>query len=319
MSDEGSLISAGLRIVNRHKRYIFWFWVLNLTLAEFGTAAFRNQMHGGLDHSLLADKLLHGFALLVFVELLTRPETGSMTGSTMPAMYFAILFFLTTLLLMPGVLEGYTSEGRLSREEFFLACGRNLWRFVRLLLFFAIIAGPIAGMLFGIKAALVKVAGKSTNEMAPFYTSLLTSLVIFLTLTGIRIWFDLAQVDVGVRDQSAVRKSVAAGFRYARRHLFRLLATYSGIALVGLLVLVAGVWIWHALVRPSSVFGTFLVSQVMLILWLWARFWQRAAAVAYYLRESSLPVPLPAVSEPVPLPEPAAPLVPPTPEGAAPA
>jgi len=57
----------------------------------------------------------------------------------------------------------------------------------------------------------------------------------------------------------------------------------------------------------------------MLILWLWARFWQRAAAVAYYLRESSLPVPLPAVSEPVPLPEPAAPLVPPTPEGAAPA
>jgi hypothetical protein len=319
MNDKGSLISAGLRIVNRHKRYIFWFWVLNLTLAEFGTAAFRNQMHGVLDHSLLGDQLLHGFHLPVFVELLTRPETGSMTGSTMPAMYFAILFFLATLLLMPGVLEGYTSEGRLPREEFFLACGRNLWRFVRLLLFFVIIAGPIAGVLFGIKTGLAKLADKSTNEMAAFYTSLLTSVVIFFILTVIRIWFDLAQTDVVVRDQNAVRKSVAAGFRYARRHLFGLLATYSAIALVSLLVLVAGVWVWHALVRPSSIWGAFFISQVMLILWLWARFWQRAVAVAYYLRESSLPVPVLAVPELIVPPEPAAPLVPPAPEGAAPA
>ncbi len=319
MSDEESLISAGLRIVNRHKRYIFWFWVLNLTLAEFGTAAFRNQMHGVLDHSLLADKLLHGFDLPVFVELLTRPETGSMTGSTMPAMYFAILFFLSMLLLMPGVLEGYTSEGRLPREEFFLACGRNLWRFVRLLLFFVIIAGPIAGVLFGIKTGLAKLADKSTNEMAAFYTSLLTSVLIFFILTAIRIWFDLAQVDVVVRDSSAVRKSVAAGFRYARRHLLRLLAAYSGIALVGLLVLLAGIWIWHALVRPSSILEAFVISQVMLILWLWARFWQRASAVAYYLRESTLPVPVLAVPELIVPPEPAPPLVPPVPEGTSPA
>jgi hypothetical protein len=318
MNDEGSLISAGLRIVNRHKRYIFWFWVLNLTLAEFGTAAFRNQIHSVLDHSFLADKLLHGVALPVFVELLTRPETGAMDGSSMPAMYFAILFFVATLLLMPGVLEGYTSEGRLSREEFFRACGRNLWRFVRLLLFFAIIAGPVAGLLFGGKTALAKVADKSTNEMAPFYTSLLTSFVIFLILTAIRIWFDLAQVDVVVRDQSAVRKSVAAGFRYARRHLLRLLATYSGIAVVGLLVLVAGAWLWQALVQPSSVLGAFFISQAMLILWLWARYWQRASAVAHYLRESSLPVPIPIVPEPVPLSGPIAPLVPPVPEGAGP-
>ena len=319
MSDEGNLISTGLRIVNRHKRYILWFWLLNLTLAEFGTAAFRNQAHAVLDHSLFADKLLHGFDLSVFVELLSRPETGSVAGSTMPAMYFAILFFVASLLLMPGVLEGYTSEGRPSREEFFRACGRNLWRFVRLLLFFAIVAGPITGVLFAIKAGLAKLADKSTNEMTPFYTSVLTSLVIFFILTAIRIWFDLAQVDVVVRDQSAVRKSVAAGFRYAGRHLFRMLAAYSGITLVGLLVLGTGVWIWHALIRPNSVVGALLVSQVMLILWLWARFWQRAAAAAYYLRESVVPVPVLAAPEPAPVPEQAAPLVPPAPEGAAPA
>jgi len=143
--------------------------------------------------------------------------------------------------------------------------------------------------------------------------------VILFIFPVIWIFFDLAQTDVVVRDQSAVRKSVAAGFRHACRHLFRLLAAYSGIALVGLLVLVAGVWVWHALVRPRSMLGAFFISEVMLIVWLWARFWQRASAVAYYLRESSLPVPVPIVPEPAPLPESAAPLVPPAPEGAAPA
>jgi hypothetical protein len=321
MNDEGSLIAAGLRIVNRHKRFIFWFWVLNLILAWFGTTAFRYQVHDVMDHSLYADKLLHGFDLSVFVELLSRPETGSVNGSTKPAINFALLFFVATLLLMPGVLEAFTSEGRLSREDFFRACGRNLWGFLRLLLFFAIIAGPIAGLLFGAQAGLAKAATKSTNEMMPFYTSLIKSLVIFLVLTAIRIWFDLAQVDIVVRDQSAVRKSVATGFRYLGRHLVELLATYVGIALVGLLILVAGIWGWHVLVSPSNVVGAFVISQLMLILWLWARFWQRASAAAYYLRETAITVPVPVLAnpEPVPTPEPITPPLPPFPEGTAPA
>jgi len=321
MNDEGSLISAGLRIVNRHKRYIFWFWLLNLTLAQFGAAAFRNHVHDVLDRSLLADRLLHGFDLTVYFEMVTRPEWGPFMGSVMPAMYFGFLFFLVTLFCLPGVLEGYAAEGKLSREEFFRTCGRNLWRFVRLLLVFAIVAGPIAGLLLGAQGALVKAAGKSTNEKLPFYTQLTTLLVTFLVLTVIRVWFDLAQVDVVLRDQRAVRKSVAAGFRCARRHLLRLLATYVGIALMGLLVLVGGVWGWHVLLPPGNILGALLIIQIMLILLLWVRFWQRASAAALYLHEMAVAPALPP-PQPVPLPEstaPAAPPLPPTPEGAAPA
>ena len=36
-----NLLSSGLEKVSLNKRYIFWFWLLNLTLAEFGTAGFR--------------------------------------------------------------------------------------------------------------------------------------------------------------------------------------------------------------------------------------------------------------------------------------
>src|SRR5215469_1774938 len=164
MNDHTNLLSAGLRIVNRNKRYAFWFWILNLTLAEFAAGSFRARLHDALDHSLLSDRLLHGFDLPVYFEMVTRPEWGSFAVSARTAMYFALVFFLASLVFMPGVFEGYTTDGRLSREDFFRACGRNLWRFIRLFLFFGIIAGPAAGILFGFHHVLVKAAEKSTNE-----------------------------------------------------------------------------------------------------------------------------------------------------------
>jgi hypothetical protein len=49
MNDDKNLISAGLRIVNRHKRFIFWFWVLNLALAWLGSIAFREMASSTLE------------------------------------------------------------------------------------------------------------------------------------------------------------------------------------------------------------------------------------------------------------------------------
>jgi hypothetical protein len=318
MNENTSLISAGGRIVSRHKRYIFWFWLLNLTLAEFGTSAFRNHAHAILDRSLFSDRLLHGFDLSVLLELMSRPEMGALRASTMPALYSAFLFCFATVLFLPGVLEAYTSEGRLSREEFFRTCGRNLGRFIRLLLFLAVISLPVAGALFSARGALVKAADKSTNEMMPFYVELATLAGIFLVMTAIRIWFDLAQVDIVVRDQRAVRKSVAAAFRYTRRNLLRLLAVYGFVALVGLVLLVAGAWFWHAFVPPTGTVRAFLVGEMLLFLWLGMRFWQRASASAFYLRAMAVPAPVATQPEPIPPPPFAPPVVSPTPEGAPP-
>ena len=106
MNDNKGLLSSGLGIVGRNKRYIVWFYVLNVTLAEFGASAFRNQAHEVLDHSLHADRLVHGFSLGVLIEMFVRPEFGPTMASTMPAMYFALLFFVLTALFLPGVLQG---------------------------------------------------------------------------------------------------------------------------------------------------------------------------------------------------------------------
>src|ERR1700756_540290 len=216
-----SLLSTGLAKVAHNKRYIIWFWLLNLTLAEFGTAVFRRSSHAILDHTLLAERLLKGFDLGVLGELLSKPKFGSLRAMTLPGLYFAFTFFLATALFLPGIFSGYASTYRLPREEFFRACGRNLWRFIRIMIVAAIVMGIFSGILFGANGAIVRKAEESTNEVLPFTLKMIGLAVVFLVMCTLRIWFDLAEVDTVLNDQPAVRKSLAAAFRHTFRSFGR--------------------------------------------------------------------------------------------------
>ncbi len=290
MTENQGLLSGGWNAVTRNKRYILWFWLLNLTLAEFGTAVFRKSAHAILDHSLAAVPLMRGFSIGTVSELLGRPEFGSMASMTAPAMYFAFLFFLATALFLPGVFQAYASTYRLPREDFFRACGRNLWRFIRLMIVAGIVMGIFAGVLFGINGAIVDKAGESTNEVLPFQLQMTGLAVIFLIMTVLRIWFDLAEADVVLSDQRAVRKSIWTGLRHTFRGLGRLLTSYVVAALAGVIVLVGGIGVWMKFVSPESILGAFLVGQFTLLLLLIPRFWQRGIAVAYWRQNMMVPV-----------------------------
>ena len=207
-----------------------------------------------------------------------------MRASSVPAMMLAILFFMLTMIFLPGVFLGYASDHRVSREEFFRTCGRNIWRFVRLTIMFAIVGGIVAGILFGVQGALVKAADASSQETLSFWVQTASLIVIFIVMTVIRIWFDLAEADTVLTDQGAVRKSVGTAFRQTKKNLGGLLASYVAISIVGLAILGAGLWLWNVLVPPASVWGAFFISQLILLLLLAVRFWQRATAVSSYLR-----------------------------------
>ena len=290
MNSNQGLLSSGLGMVARNKRYIIWFWLLNLTLAEFGASAFRRSAHAMLDHSLAAGSLLHGFDIATFVELLGNPQFGHLPAMSTPAMFFSFVFFLGTALFLPGVFEGYASASRLPREDFFRACGRNLWRFIRLLIVSGIVMSIVAGLLFAVQAPLLKKVGESTNEVLPFQVRMLTLTIIFLVMTVLRIWFDLAEVDVVLNDQYAVRKSIWAGLRHTLRSMSRLLAGYVVATILAALILVGGLWFWVKFVGPESVLGAYLVAQLILFLLLIPRFWQRGIAVSYWQQRMMVPV-----------------------------
>jgi hypothetical protein len=287
MNDNNNLMSAAAGIARRNLRYIIWFYLLNLGFAWFGASGLGAHAHHIMDHSLYSDKLLHGFDPTVLVELLNRPEFGPMKSSTMPATFFGVLFLLATLVFMPGVLLGYSSDHRISRDEFFRACGRNLWRFVRLFIMAAVLVGLTVGLLSAGLGLLAKAAEKTNYERLPFFTGVAGWIIILLVLTRIRLWFDLAQTDVVLRDQPAVRKSLAFGFRALRTTRVRLFGTYVAITVVALIVVAGGIVLWNMIVPSSSVIGAFLISQLMMLLLLAMRFWQRAAAVAFYVKQTA--------------------------------
>jgi hypothetical protein len=313
-----SLLGSGLRMVGDNKRYILWFWLLDLVLAGLGTSAFRESAHSILDHSLHNERLLHGFDLSVMIEFFIRPESGSMLAMTTPALYLAVVFFLATALFLPGVFQGYASTYRLPGEDFFRACGRNLWRYIRLMFVAGIVMGVVAGILFGINSALVKKAGDSTYEILPFEVQMAGLALIFLVMTTLRIWFDLAEADIVLNDQRAVRKSIGSGFRHTFRSLMRLLLSYVVATIFAAIVLLAGVWCWEHFVPSASVFRAFVTSQLIVLLLLVPRFWQRGVAVSYWQQYMLVPLaaaPL-VISPPTPTPvveETPAPAIPNTP------
>jgi hypothetical protein len=314
MAENQGLLSGGWDRVGRNKRYIVWFYVLNLVLAWLGAAAFNKQAHEFLDNSLQGERLVHGLDLGVLGEMFTQPEFGPTHAATAAGLHFALLFFIATALFLPGVLQGYASTFRLPRDDFFRACGRNLWRFIRLMIVAGIVFLIVGGALFGLRYWLMNMATESTYELLPFITSMACLTVIFLKMTALRIWFDLAQADVVLSDQRAVRRSIGKGFRHIWRHWMHLLGSYVLITIVAAVILMAGLWAWMKFVPPASVIGAILVSQLTLLLLLIPRFWQRGVAVTYYLQNMVEPIPVqtfapppvpvapPVVVEPIPPP-----------------
>jgi|SRR5579872_1571128 len=290
MAEYRGLLSAGWDRVVHNKRYIVWFYLLNLALAWLGAKAFSNQAHDYLDHSLLSERLVHGLSISSLIEMFAQPEFGTVSAATAAGLHFAVLFFWFAALFVPGVLQGYASTYRLPRDDFFRACGRNLWRFIRLLIVAGIVMGVAAGALFGLQGALVKKAADSTNELLPFEARVVTLIIIFLIMATLRIWFDLAQTDIVLSDQRAVRRSIAAGFRHTWRSLGQLLGSYVLTTLVALVILFGGLWVWMNFVPPESVAGAIIVSQFILLLLLIPRFWQRGIAVSYHLQNMVAPV-----------------------------
>jgi len=289
MMNQG-LLSSGLARVTHNKRYIFWFWLLNLALAWLGTGAFRQSAHAILDRSLYSERLVKTFDVGAFADLLIKPDFGATQSMAVPAMGSGFIFFLGTALFLPGIFSGFASTYRLPRGEFFRACGRNLWRFIRIMIIAGIVMGVVAGLLFTANGAIANKAGESTNEKLPFELRMAGLAVIFLIMTFVRIWFDLAEVDTVLNDQRAVRKSIASAFRHTFRSLGRLLASYVLVTIIAAVVLVGGLWAWMKLVAPESVMGAFVIAQITLLLLLIPRFLQRAIAVSYWQQKMLMPI-----------------------------
>ena len=295
---------AGAAIVWRHQRILWLVYFINLLLATVGTRGAVARTGAILNHSLAAERLVHGFSLGAYMELWLHPSLPF--SSSRPMMLYAVILFAVFMLFATGgILTSFFEDRRLTAGNFFQACGDYFWRFLRQMMWFAVALIPV-----GILAALAGALGRRVNQqsISPFpavHTVEVAAVIIVVLMMCLRLWFDMAQVIAVAEGETKMRRALKSSARLLRHNFGSLFWLYLRISLLGWIGFWLGLHMWMEHLRPEAIRGAFLVSQAMIVFWLATRLWQRASEALWY--RERLPEPM------VP-----APLVPPSPVAEAP-
>lgn len=299
MENKGFL-RRGAALAWGRKRYFAWLYAASFLFAGVGALAMAHQAGALLNHSLDADRLLHGFDVAALFAVISNPAVDLGAVAQVSALLLA-LYFLAVLLLTPGIVFSFVHVEPPSTENLFRASGRYFWSFVRLLLWTLLFAGIIVGGLNAVRAALLKFTDNRTgDERVLLAVSLSTLAVVLVVEVFLRLWFDLAEFLLVRRADRASRRTLLPAWRALRRAPLRLFAIHVVTALAGWIVFALGAWLWwHA--PSASVWLAFLLGQGMTLALLAARYWQRASEAAWFIANVPLDV-----AEPAPLPAPVA-------------
>src|SRR5207249_537332 len=178
---KSNVIREGARLLWRQQRVLWWLYGINLLLAVIGTLPMANNVGAVLNHSLAAERLVKDFDLTFFAELAAQPSHPLSAGAPAPIL-LAVGFFWLCLLFEGGILEAYQRDARLTTSEFFAACGRMFWRFVRLLICMLIAIVPLLIIASVAKRWSDKLATDAPHAMMGFWVQVAGLLVVALLL-----------------------------------------------------------------------------------------------------------------------------------------
>jgi hypothetical protein len=285
MATKPKTFAAGAQLVWRRQRVLWWIYVVNLVLGLFATGGMVERAGDVLNHSLAAGRLVHGFDLAAFVELLMRPDNPLAPGST--TLFFAFLFVAFMLFTTGGVLAIYCRDERLPAGPFFEACGYHFWRFVRLLIYFAIVLLPVGLLEFGAGKMYDRIDDKAISPFPAVWFFVAAAVVIIFVLMCVRLWFDMAQVIAVADDERRMHKALRRAATLVRQNFGSLFWLYCRISLVGWVVFALAAQYWKNYMRPESLGSVLFLSQFMIVFWLGTRLWQRASEALWYRQHQS--------------------------------
>ena len=273
----------GAGLVWRRQRVLWWIFAVNLILAFFSIHGVVPRIGSVLDHSLAAQRLVNGFDVGAFSELMLQPGVSPLSVSP-AAMAYSLVFFVFMLFVTGGILETYRRDGRVTTAEFFESSGAFFWRFVRLVIFLLLCLIPIAIL----RAIASRIGGHiedtAVSAMASVWFSIAAGIVILFLLIVLRLWFDMAEVHSVAQNERRMRRSLAAAWRLTFGNFGRLFWLYFSIIVVACVGFGFGLWLWMYVLPPTAITGAFFLSQAMILWWLGTRLWQRASETLWYQR-----------------------------------
>ena len=292
-------IQDGFSLVWRHQRIVWWIFFVNLFLGFLASITPRSMLHSVLDNRLYSQQLSRQFNVSAFVDLLSKPEI-SMTPWLTGSLAVSVVFIFYMLFISGGVLSVYHQDRKLTRGQFFEFSGDFFWRMIRLLLCSIIPFGIVFGLLSGVNVVSGKMANNAANEMQGFWVQVLGSLIVLLIALFVRAWFDLAQARTVIDHVRGMFVLTFRAFVMALRNLPGLLWIYVFTTIIAAIVVMATWYIW--LTIPHTSFGaSWLLLELVTLLLVGLRLWQRASVVLWYENYAEAHAPaIPAPPAPLP-------------------
>jgi hypothetical protein len=284
MTQQSGILREGARRVWKRQRIVWWFFVVNLVLAWIAAVPYRGRLTAVTAHSLSAERLVNGFDLGTYSELIDNPDVAHEARLSESGVA-VFVYFLFVLFASGGVIEAYAADRKLTTGEFFQACGAFFWRWVRLLLVLLIVLTPIGLLSSGLFRWSGRLMLNTVNEKPGYWVGL--GVFVFATLVAmlVRLWFDMAQVRTVIDDEHGMIRTAVRSFGFTLSNFGSLFWLYLRISILAWLGLFAGLWLWAHI--PGNRSGlSFLILEAVLLWWIGTRLWQRASETLWYLRES---------------------------------
>ena len=273
---------AGAALVWRWQRLVWWIFAVTLIFGFLSTQGMVDRASSGtLNHSLASRRLVDGWDLSALIEMGQLQNSPiEIQGPTV--IHFSVVFAIFMLFVTGGILVTYVRDEKPQASAFFEGCGHYFWRFARLFIYFAIVLLPIAAIGAGVGALYDHIEEVSISPFPAVYFFAASSMVILLLLAIVRLWFDLAEIIAVADDERRMHKALRHAARVLWHNFFSLLWLYLRIAIIGLLLFAIGLRVWMMNLSPQSNILAFLLSQLMILVWIGTRLWQRASETLWY-------------------------------------
>jgi hypothetical protein len=289
---------AGARLVWRQQRALWIIYATNLLLAIAGARGSVWRTARILNHSLAADRLVHGFDLAAYAELRLHPSMP-FEGSRQEVIFSAFLFAIFMLFATGGLLKTYYEDRPMHAGTFFEACGENFWRLCRLAIYFVIALVPIGILASVASVEFSRIGRRSISPYTSFYFLAVAIALLAALAMSARLWFDMAELIAVSEGQESMWRGLKTAAKLLRGNFLRLFWVYLRISLVGWIGFWLGLHVWMEHVRPEATAQSLLLSQALIVFWLATRLWQRASG-ALWLRQYEPQLNVAATSAPEP-------------------
>lgn len=274
------IFRAGATLLWRRQRVLWWLFGADFFIGLLASVPLRSHLNS-LNTSIAAQlSLYHQFNLFRLDDALSRPDAPH-GGVQAVALALVAIYFVFLLFAMGGVLESLYTDTTPRFADFLQASAGYFWRMVRLSIVFGLLMIPLLAAQSGIGPLNDWIGNHSSSERLTFAVSVAIFGVLALIALGVRVWIDLAQLDCVAHERRAIRPAIGHAWQLLRQGFWRVYGAIIAIQIIVGALTMALLWIWTKL--PHEAIGrVFLLGQLIVLVWIGGRLWQKAAETAFY-------------------------------------